>query len=85
MYNSRLCLAYVNANRGEEFFQNRIKKAVESASLSNDSSDSDSSSSDEELQRPEEQEDVGIIPVFGCVKLLVKNEHLVPECKFPAI
>ncbi|ODN04280.1 Leucine-rich PPR motif-containing protein, mitochondrial [Orchesella cincta] len=74
MLNTRLCVAYALANRGEEFFHNHLKKVVESGVGADEDASIDSVP-----EGTEEVEEFGNIPVFGSTTLLLKNEKLLPE------
>jgi len=75
MLNTRLCVAYSFANRGEEYFRNHIRKTVE-----NGIGADDDDSTPVVTEGGEEIDEVGNIPVFGSTALLMKNEHLLSEC-----
>lgn len=75
MFNSRLCAAYVSADRGLEYFENVIKKTVENASEANDRAEVAVNTD----ITPEDQDEVGNVPVSGLTSLLRKHDTLLRE------
>lgn len=79
MFNSRLCAAYASADRGMEYFENVIKKTVENASEATEGAEVADTTSGADA--PEDQEEVGNVPVAALTSLLRKHEALLREGK----
>lgn len=75
MFNGRLCLAYANSGQPELYIENYLKKMIKDSEGVSETEASAGSTAE-----GDDQEEVGSVPVFGCTTLLVKSEHLLPEC-----